>query len=48
MGGTEVSNRKGQSVPTIEKTLDMAFNPEIYANTIDEKYGINLRGQDKT
>lgn len=27
-----------------EKTLDMALDPETYANTIAEKYGINLRG----
>ena len=37
-------NRQGQPVPVTEKTLDMALDPETYANAIAEKYGINLRG----
>ena len=43
-GGTDVRNRQGRPVLATEKTLDMALNPETYANTIAEKYGINLRG----
>lgn len=42
--GSGVRNRQGQPVPVTEKTLDMALDPETYANTIAEKYGINLRG----
>ncbi len=42
--GTGVRNRKGQPVPVTEKNLDMALDPETYANTIAEKYGINLKG----
>ena len=43
-GGTDVRNRQGRPVLATEKTLDMALDPETYANTIAEKYGINLRG----
>ena len=28
----------------MEKTYDMALNPELYANEVAKKYGINLRG----
>ena len=42
--GTGVRNRKGQPVPVTEKNLDMALDPETYANPIAEKYGINLKG----
>ena len=42
--GTGVRNRKGQPVPVTEKNLDMALDPETYANTIAEKYRINLKG----
>ena len=42
--GTDVRNRQGRPVLATEKTLDMALDPETYANTIAEKYGINLRG----
>ena len=43
-GGTDVRNRQGRPVLATEKTLDMALDPETYANTIAEKYGTNLRG----
>ena len=28
----------------MKKTYDMALNPELYANEVAKKYGINLRG----
>jgi hypothetical protein len=28
----------------MEKTMDMALNPELYANEVAKKYGINLKG----
>lgn len=36
----------GEGVPVTpsEKTLEMALNPELYANEVAKKYGINLRG----
>jgi hypothetical protein len=34
----------GRSVPPIEKTIDMALNPDLYIQAVIEKYGINLRG----
>lgn len=37
-------NRVGEAAPPTEKTLDMALNPETYANEIANKYGINLKG----
>ncbi len=37
-------NRIGETVPPTEKTLDMALDPETYANEIAKKYGINLKG----
>lgn len=37
-------NRVGEAVPPTEKTLDMALDPETYANEIANKYGINLKG----
>ena len=43
-GGLGAGNRQGQPVPVMEKILDMVLDPETYANTIAEKYGINLRG----
>lgn len=36
--------KAGEAVPPLEKTLDMALNPELYARTVAERYGINLRG----
>jgi len=43
-GGSGARNRIGSSVPSTEKTLEMALDPEMYAYNIAEKYGINLRG----
>lgn len=47
-GGSEIRNRLGQPVVPTEKTLDMALDPETYANAIADKYGINLRGSGQT
>ena len=41
---SEVRYRIGQPVKPMEKTYDMALNPELYANEVAKKYGINLRG----
>lgn len=38
-------NRKDESVPETEKTLEMSLNYEYYASIYTEKYGINLRGE---
>ncbi len=38
----------GKNVQPMEKTLDMALNPERYANEVAAKYGINLRGAGQT
>lgn len=49
-GSTEVTNnslirnRIGQPVAKTEKTYEMALDPETYANSIAQKYGINLKG----
>ncbi|MCM1161699.1 MAG: hypothetical protein NC412_10785 [Roseburia sp.] len=42
--GSGVRYRKGEPVEATKKTLDMALDPETYANAIAKKYGINLRG----
>jgi len=34
----------GEAVQPLDKTLDMALSPELYARTVAERYGINLRG----
>ena len=39
-----VRYRIGREVPPIEKTLDMALDPNIYIGAVVKKYGINLRG----
>ena len=39
-----VRYREGVPVTPSEKTLEMALNPELYANEVAKKYGINLRG----
>ena len=41
---SEVRYRIGQPVKPMKKTYDMALNPELYANEVAKKYGINLRG----
>ena len=37
-------NRIGNAVEPIDKTYEMALNPDLYANEVANKYGINLRG----
>ena len=37
-------NRIGISIDPMEKTYEMALNPEQQANVVAAKYGINLRG----
>jgi hypothetical protein len=39
-----VAYRQGTPVAPMEKTLDMSLNPELYANEVAKKYGINLKG----
>jgi RHS repeat-associated protein len=36
--------RLGQAVAPMEKTLEMALDPEVYAQSVAQRYGINLRG----
>ncbi|MCA9701697.1 MAG: RHS domain-containing protein, partial [Myxococcales bacterium] len=42
--GCGVRDRLGEAVPPIEKTLDMALEPQLYIDAAVKKYGINLRG----
>ncbi|KHL91527.1 hypothetical protein QW71_34330 [Paenibacillus sp. IHB B 3415] len=44
---TEVRYLKGKVVTAMEKTYEMALNPNLYANEIAKKYGINLKGSGK-
>ena len=37
-------NRIGNPVNPMDKTYEMALNPELYANEVAKKYGINLKG----
>lgn len=39
--------RLGAPVAPTEKTLEMALSPELYANTISNKYNIHLKGSGK-
>ena len=39
--------RVGAPVAPTEKTLEMALSPELYANTISNKYNIHLKGSGK-
>ncbi|QSQ22933.1 VCBS repeat-containing protein [Pyxidicoccus parkwayensis] len=45
---TGVRLRVGQEVQPMERTLDMALDPEVYAYAVARRYGINLRGSRKT
>lgn len=40
----ETRNRIGNPVQPMNKTFDMALNPELYAECVAKKYGINLKG----
>jgi len=40
--------RVGESVVPIEKTFEMALNPDLYIAAVVEKYGINLQGSGQT
>ena len=42
--GSNFRNRIGNPVNPIDKTYEMALNPELYANEVAKKYGINLNG----
>ncbi len=42
--GVNTRNRIGNPVNSMDKTYEMALNPELYANEVVEKYGINLKG----
>ncbi|MBN1209562.1 MAG: VCBS repeat-containing protein [Myxococcaceae bacterium] len=42
-----VRYRIGRALPPMEKTLDMALDPEVYAQAVVKRYGINLRGSGK-
>jgi len=42
--GSGTRNRIGNPVNPMEKTYEMALNPELHANEVAAKYGINLRG----
>jgi hypothetical protein len=39
-----VRYRVGRIVEPMEKTLDMALDPELFAHAVVKRYGINLRG----
>lgn len=41
---SDIRNRIGNPVKTMDKTYEMALDPELYANEVAKKYGINLRG----
>ncbi|MBD5461990.1 MAG: hypothetical protein HDR24_02850 [Lachnospiraceae bacterium] len=43
-GATDSRNRIGNLVEPMDKTYEMALNPELYANEVADKYGINLKG----
>ena len=43
-GKNAIRYRIGNSVTPMEKSYEMALNPELYANEIADKYGINLKG----
>ena len=43
-GGSATRNRIGNPIEPMEKTYEMALNPELQANEVAAKYGINLRG----
>lgn len=40
----DVRYRLGEPSVPLEKTLDMALDPETYAQAVVDKYGINMRG----
>ncbi len=40
----EVKYRVGKPIEPMDKTYEMALNPELYAYEVAKKYGINLRG----
>ena len=42
--GSGVRYRVGNPVTPTTKTYEMALNPELYANEIASKYGINMKG----
>ena len=42
--GSGSRNRIGNPVHPMDKTYEMALNPELYANEVAQKYGINLKG----
>ena len=39
-----IRNRIGNPVNPMNKSFEMALNPELYANEVAKKYGINLKG----
>lgn len=41
---SQIKYRIGKPVEPMEKTYEMALNPELYAYEVAKKYGINLRG----
>ena len=43
-GNSDARYRYGNAVTPMEKTYEMALNPEMYANEVAKKYGINLKG----
>ena len=48
VGASEASSMErysvGKSIEPMQKTLDMSLNPELYANEVAAKFGINLKG----
>ena len=42
--GSISRNRLGNPVKPMEKTYEMALDPELYANKVAQKFGINLKG----
>lgn len=44
VSNAEVRFAAGNQIQPMEKTLDMALNPEYYASQVAERYGVNLRG----
>ena len=45
--GYEQRNRLGRPVPPMQKSIEMALNPELHAKAIAQKYRINLKGGGK-
>ena len=41
---SQIKYRIGKPVEPMDKTYEMALNPELYAQEVAKKYGINMRG----